>query len=120
MSRARVCTAAELPPGERRVVELDGRTVGVFNVDGHYYAIGGECPHRGGPVCEGQLGRELVAEFVGLGERIEEQYAENPVIACPWHGWEYDLATGVHLGDDRIQLPTFDVVEDDGDLFVEA
>ena len=51
-----VCPAAALPPGERRIVELAGRSIGLFNVGGRLFALHNGCPHRGGPLCEGRLG----------------------------------------------------------------
>lgn len=118
-NRLYVCDAADLPAGDSTLVEVDDVLVGVFNVDGEYYAIENECAHQGGPVCSGDVRPELVGEFVEPGERVEEYHGDRPVIACPWHGWEYDLETGRHLGVDDIALRAYTVVEDDGDLYVE-
>ena len=115
----RVCDVAELHDGERRMVEVDGREVGVLNVEGDYYAIANTCAHMGGPVCEGKVQGALKGEFLGPGKRVNEYFADELAIACPWHGWEYDLATGEHLGDDDIRIPTYDVVVEDGTVFVE-
>lgn len=117
--RIRVCAVEELPEGEYTLVGVDGQQVGVLNVDGTYYAIQNECPHQGGPVCQGAVRPELVGEFVEPGERVREYHGERQVITCPWHGWEYDLETGVHMGVDDIELRTYDVVERDGVLYVE-
>ena len=117
--RIRVCAVEELPVGEYTLVGVDGQQVGVLNADGTYYAIQNECPHQGGPVCKGSVRPELVGEFVEPGERVREYHGERQVIACPWHGWEYDLETGVHMGVDDIELRTYDVVERDGVLYVE-
>lgn len=117
--RLRVCDAAELSAGDYALLEVDDVLVGVFNVDGEYYAIENECAHQGGPVCSGDVRPELLSEFTEPGERVREFHGERPVIACPWHGWEYDLATGKHLGVDDIAIRTYDVVEDHGVLYVE-
>lgn len=118
--RVHVAPAAEFGPGSREIVEVQGREVGVFNVDGEQYAILNHCLHQGGPVCEGRVRGKLVGEQTDPGERVEERFdEENPVVTCPWHGWEYELATGDHAGDDDISLPTFDVVVEDGDVYVE-
>ena len=47
--------ASELPPGERRIVEVEGRSIGVFNVGGTYYALRNACPHQGAPLCRGSV-----------------------------------------------------------------
>lgn len=115
-----VCEVDDLAEGERRLVETADGEVGVLNVDGEYYAISNVCAHRGGPVCEGKVGGALVGEFRGPGERVDEDFSDDPAIACPLHGWEYDLATGVHLGDDDIAIPTYDVVVKRGSLYLET
>ena len=55
-----VCAADELPPGSRTIVEIDGRSIGVFNVDGELFAIRNSCPHRGAPLCEGTIGGTML------------------------------------------------------------
>lgn len=117
--RVRVCDAADLPPDERTTVIVDGTQVGVLNVDGDYYALENRCRHQHGPVCAGKVQPELVGEFVEPGERVEEHPGERLAIACPWHGWEYDLETGVHLGVADVALETFDVSVEDGTIYVE-
>ncbi|RQH02325.1 Rieske (2Fe-2S) protein [Natrarchaeobius oligotrophus] len=117
--RVRVGTVDELGPGERTIVEIDGEAVGVLNVEGDYYAIQNTCEHMGGPVCSGRVQGKLVAEFVEPGKRPEEDFSDDKTIACPWHGWEYELETGEHIGDDSISLETYDVVVEDGVVYVE-
>ena len=118
--RVHVGAVDEIGPGECAVVEIDGREIGVRNVDGELYAIDNHCPHRGGPVCsEGSVRGALEADWPGPGERSEEYYADRPAIACPWHGWEFDLETGVHLGDSTVSVPTYAVTVEDGEVFVE-
>jgi len=79
----------EFPPGSRRIVELDGRSIGVFNVDGRLYALRNRCPHQGAPLCLGRVAPLVTAPCPGsyVAERTE-------VIRCPWHGWEFQLADG--------------------------
>ncbi len=80
----------ELPPGTRRIVEVAGRSIGVFNVGGEYLAIRNRCPHQGGPLCEGVTVGAITSDQPG-----EYRY-ERPgeIIRCPWHAWEFDLRTG--------------------------
>lgn len=119
-SRVPVCDADELADGDRTIAEVHGVEVGLFNVDGTFYAVGNTCPHRGGPVCEGKVTNALEGEWPGVGERLDESMTGDPAIACPWHGWEFDLATGTHLGDDAYAVPTYDVVVEDGTVYVEV
>lgn len=85
-----VCSADELPPGARKIVEVEGRSIGVFNVDGDYLAIRNRCPHQGGPLCEGVQVGQLTSDEPG-----DYAYSRpGEIIRCPWHGWEFDLRTG--------------------------
>jgi 3-phenylpropionate/trans-cinnamate dioxygenase ferredoxin subunit len=90
MARYVVATTAEIPPGGRKIVEVAGRSIGVFNVGGEYLALRNRCPHQGGPLCEGGLSGLLEAGAPG-----EYRYSRpGEMLRCPWHGWEYDLRTG--------------------------
>ena len=118
--RVRVASVEELGEGDRTLVVVDGTSVGVFNVEGEYYALENECPHQGGPVCTGRIGGKIVAEDQGVGERVKERISDEQVIACPWHGWEYDVETGEHVGNPRVALETYDVEVEDGDVYVRS
>lgn len=116
--RVRVASVDEFGDGERRFVRIGDTGVGVINVDGDYYALENECPHQGGPVCTGRVGGKIVAEHPGVGERTRERISGEQVIACPWHGWEYDLASGEHIGNPDVALETFEVEVRDGEVYV--
>lgn len=71
----KLCTTSELPPsGEAREFTIDDRPLCVANEDGRYAAMDNVCAHRGGPLGQGVVDRGK--------------------IVCPWHGWQFDLATG--------------------------
>ena len=88
--KAIVAPVSEIPPGTRRVVEVGGRSIGVFHVGDRFFAIRNRCPHQGGPLCQGHILAGLEADGPGSARVSEEPL----LIACPWHGWEYDLETG--------------------------
>ena len=113
-----VCPADELDPGERQIVETDRFSIGVFNVDGEYHALLNRCVHQGGEVCQGNIYRDVEGEFTEPGAFVAERYTDRKVIQCPLHGWRYDIETGEHAGDPSLSLPTFDVVVEDGHLYV--
>jgi len=117
--RVFVAEATQLEPGDREFVEVGATEVGVINVEGEYYAIQSRCAHDGGPVCKGLVQGALDCQWPGPGERVELSFSDTPAIACPWHGWEYNLETGEHLGDSNVSLQTYDVVTEDGKLYVE-
>lgn len=90
MPKQTVCKASELRPGERKIVEVGGRSIGVFNVHGQFYAIRNLCPHEGAPLCRGIVtGTTLPSQ---PGEYIWAKDGE--ILRCPWHGWEFDITSG--------------------------
>ena len=76
--------------GDRKIVDVNGKSIGVFRVDDQFYALRNRCPHQFGPLCVGTLAPRAVS--TGPGD--VKMDSGPPLIACPWHGWEYDLATG--------------------------
>ena len=91
MSKHIVATVDEIPPGERKIIEIGGRSIGVFNIKGEFYALRNTCPHQGGPLCEGRLTGFVMADKPGGEYRYERR---GEILRCPWHGWEYDVTTG--------------------------
>lgn len=90
MTRFVVGTVEELPPGQRRIVEVNGVSIGVFNVGGQYHAIRNSCPHQGAPLCQGSVRGTTLPSAPG-----EYKWGrDGEIIRCPWHGWEFDLLTG--------------------------
>jgi nitrite reductase/ring-hydroxylating ferredoxin subunit len=74
----KVAKAAEIEPGHAQMVEVKGKRIAVFNIDGNFFAIDNTCTHRGGPLAEGE-----VSGFE---------------VTCPWHGAKFDVRTGNVVG----------------------
>lgn len=90
MSKHIIATVDEIPLGGRKLVEIAGRSIGVFHVKGEFYAIRNSCPHQGGSLCEGRLTGFLTASKPG-----DYSYSrQGEILRCPWHGWEFDIKTG--------------------------
>ena len=109
-----VARPGDIPPGARRIVELDGRSIGVFNVQGRYVAVLNLCPHEFAPVCLGRLGGTTLPSVPG--EWVWGR--EGEILACPWHGWEFDLLTGRALVDQRRRLRLYPVTVRDDTVYV--
>jgi nitrite reductase/ring-hydroxylating ferredoxin subunit len=88
--RFEICPVDELPPGERTIVELNGHSVGVFNVEGEYYALKNDCPHQRAPLCMGKVTGTTSATEPGAVDWENNGH----ILRCPWHGWEFDIETG--------------------------
>ncbi|NJN82180.1 MAG: Rieske 2Fe-2S domain-containing protein [Caldilineaceae bacterium] len=103
----------EIPPGGRKLVEIDGKSIGLFNVNGAFIAVLNLCPHELAPVCLGRVdGTTLPSE---PGEFLWGR--EGEILVCPWHGWEFDLLTGDALADRR-RLRRYEVTVEDDSVFV--
>jgi nitrite reductase/ring-hydroxylating ferredoxin subunit len=106
----------EVPPGSKKIVEVGGRSVGVFNSGGNFYAVQNLCPHALAPICLGNLSGTNMP--TGPGEEFVYGM-EGQVLRCIWHGWEFDVSTGQALfGTDRRRLATFPVRVEGGDVIV--
>jgi 3-phenylpropionate/trans-cinnamate dioxygenase ferredoxin subunit len=110
--------ADEIPPGSRKIVRVAGRSIGVFNVEGEYYAIRNRCPHQGAPLCEGKLWGVLSADTPGNFH----YEGRKEILACIWHGWEFNLRTGQSWCDpQRLRVRSYDVsVDEAADLPAEV
>jgi nitrite reductase (NADH) small subunit len=74
------CAVGDVAPGTGKTVTVHGRELAVFNVEGAFHVLDNECPHRGGPLGEGEL--------------------EGCLLTCPWHAWQFDVRTGDSVTDD--------------------
>lgn len=110
-----VAMTTEIPPGSRKIVEIDGKSIGIFNVNGVFVAVLNVCPHESAPVCLGQVRGTTEPSMPGQLRWIRN----GEILACPWHGWEFDLLTGQCLTDRR-RLFRFDVNVIDGAIYVIA
>lgn len=131
MNRHVVARLREFPPGSRRIVDVAGRSIGVFNIRGELIALRSSCPHQGAPLCLG-----IVLGRTDASRPFEVKYLDDQdVIKCPWHGWEFDIRSGrsvfnphrvrvrsyevtveqaVALDSDDPSVETFDVTVEDG------
>ncbi len=90
MKKYFVATVDEIPPGHRKIISIAGRSIGIFNINGEFFAIRNRCPHGGAPLCEGEL-----SGFVHSPVPGEYNYTrKGEIIRCPWHQWEFDVKTG--------------------------
>lgn len=101
-----VCRLSELPPGSHRIITASGRSIGVLNVGGTLHALRNSCPHQNAPLCLGNVqGTTLDA---GPYQMVYGR--ENEIIKCPWHGWEFEIATGRSVfNPHRVRVRTYTV-----------
>jgi nitrite reductase/ring-hydroxylating ferredoxin subunit len=112
-----VCATDELPPGTCRIVAAHGRRFGVFNVRGAYYALLDRCPHGGAPLCKGRIGGMTVADAPGTQL---DHIRDGEILRCPWHGWEFEIATGATITKPTLRVKTFRTRIEAGRILVEV
>ena len=99
MPRVKVLDLAALPPGTAELVAADGQDVAVFHRGEEIFAIGNECPHQSGNLCDGLV--------------------EGDIVTCPLHGWEFDLRSGACMTIPGESVPRFAVTVEDGAILLE-
>ena len=88
MPFVKVVDAEAIAVGQGTLVESQGVTLAVFNAgEGRFYACGAVCPHEEGPMAEGWL--------------------EGDAVVCPWHGFDFNVATGRCVVDERLAIPVY-------------
>ncbi len=112
-----VAPVREIPPGGRKRVEVRGRPIVIFNLDGEFFGMLDRCPHQGGSLCDGHLVGLIEASQPG-----EYRFSrQNEIVRCPWHGWEFDIRTGQSMCEpDRIQATQYDVGVEAGTAVTEG
>ena len=111
-----VGTVADFPAGTHRIVTVDGREIGVFNIAGQLYGLANRCAHQGGPLC---AAKRTTGTLVAEPPDYKPRWAlEGEIVACPWHGLEYHVPTGRCLADSRIRIRRYDVTVDGDDVVV--
>lgn len=96
----KIATVDEIPPGQAKLVEVNGNEIALFNIDGQFHAIDNSCTHVGGPLCEGEIsGAEVI---------------------CPWHGAAFDVTTGRAVGPPAIEsVNRYNLRINDGNIEIE-
>jgi nitrite reductase (NADH) small subunit len=97
--RVKVAEPGEVGEGQARVVEAEGRTLALFNVEGRFYALDNACAHRGGPLGEGDL--------------------EGRLVVCPWHAWRWDVTSGSNANNPAVRMASYPVRVDADGVYVE-
>lgn len=117
MTRHVVARAADLMPGTRKLVTVEGRGIVVLNIKGELFALSNTCPHKGASLANG-----LLTGLVRSTKPGEYQYERaGEILRCPWHQWEFDVRTGRSYCDPRrLRLMQFPIAIEPGASVVEG
>jgi nitrite reductase/ring-hydroxylating ferredoxin subunit len=86
----------KLSPGEKEFFQIGSQEVVVLNIDGEDYAVQNRCPHMAGPLGRGRAD------------------SKQKTISCPFHGWKFDISTGISTNNAPHKVRTYDVTVEDG------
>jgi len=117
MSRHVVATVGEIPERGSKLVEVKGRRIALFHVNGEYFALTDRCPHEGGSLCAGRL-----IGLVRSSEPGKYEYSRpHEMLQCSWHGWEFDIRTGQSWCDpESIRARTYAVSVEPGEALAKG
>jgi 3-phenylpropionate/trans-cinnamate dioxygenase ferredoxin subunit len=117
MIRHIVAAASDIPDGGRKIVDISGRQIGIFNVRGAFYALLNRCPHGGAELCKGEV--VGLVKSAGVGDYALTRRGE--FLRCPWHGWEFEIKTGQSYCDpSKLKARKYDVSVEKGDELVKG
>jgi nitrite reductase/ring-hydroxylating ferredoxin subunit len=111
-----VGAASDFAERRVRIVNAGDREIGVLRWRDRFFAVHNRCPHQSGPVCLGIVSGRLTSHAPGSMEVDEE----TPVLACPWHGWEFELERGRALWDPSYAVRVVPVSVESGRVLVEV
>jgi nitrite reductase (NADH) small subunit len=106
----------DLPEGAVHVTRLGKHEIGLIRRGSRVFAVHNRCPHQAAPLCAGALRPRIDSSGVGS---IQHD-ADRPVLACPWHGWEFDIETGRSTWSDAYRVKTFAARVENGRVLVET
>ena len=120
MSEVLVGELAQIADGDHRIYRVGALGFGIFRQGETIHAWENRCPHAGGPVCQGKIYRKVEEVLAADRKSLGLRFSSTPQIVCPWHGFEFDVATGRHPGDARFRLKPVDATVRDGHIYVRA
>jgi nitrite reductase/ring-hydroxylating ferredoxin subunit len=101
-------------PGEIRLIEVGGHRIGLVRAGGELHALADRCPHRGAPLCSsGEL-----ATAIETADGRPALGPEHALIRCPWHKWDFEVATGRCAVDAKLRVKRHHVWIEGADIVV--
>ena len=118
MEEIAVGKLADIADGDYRIFAVEELEVGIFRNGSKVLAYENVCPHAGGPVCQGKIFHQVEEMITPDKKSAGLRFGKQRHIVCPWHGYEFDLATGCHPGDASVRLTPVPVAVRDGKIYV--
>jgi len=111
--------AKEFSDGDRKVLVVDGTEIGVFRQGSQFLAYLNRCPHLGGPACQGLILPRTIEDTAIENVDLARSFSRSEkTVVCPWHGMEFNIATGEHVTSSRLRLQKVPVRVENGEIVV--
>ena len=104
----------DFPAGSHKVVQIRKVKIGVFNIDGEFFALPNICPHQFGPLSEGGVSGML--SCTAESNWNHEWIKDGEILTCPWHGIEFDIKTGQALASPKMKVRQYQIAVEDGQV----
>ena len=118
MDEIAVGKLTDIADGDYRIFAVEELEVGIFRTGSKVLAYENVCPHAGGPVCQGKIFHQVEEIITPDKKSAGLRFGRERHIVCPWHGYEFDLATGCHPGDASVRLTPVKVAVRDGQIYL--
>lgn len=100
MAFVQVALKEDIEKGKGKTVKVNDKEIAIFNLNDEFYALDNTCPHRGGPLGEGEI--------------------EDSKVTCPWHGWTFDVKTGQNIFNPMIKQKGYNIKLEDNKILVDV
>lgn len=121
MAGIKACLGSEVSEGAAVIAVIKDKEIGIIRHAGKLYAYLNVCPHQGGPACEGVRMARVRDRIDEGGNYLGQTYEDGSLnIICPWHGYEFDVTSGDHVGGSGRRLRKYGVQEKDGVVYVDV
>ena len=108
----------DIADGDYKIFAVEELEVGIFRTGSKVLAYENVCPHAGGPVCQGKIFHQVEEIITPDNKTAGLRFGKQRHIVCPWHGYEFDLKTGINQGWDKLRLRKANLEEKDGNIYV--
>lgn len=117
MREVNIGAAADFDDPGKKIIGFENFEVGVFKLGGEFYAYLNHCPHMGGPACQGKMIAKVEEIIADDRTSNGQMFSKSKMhIVCPWHGFEFDIRTGIHPGNPKARLRKIKVAVSGGDV----
>jgi nitrite reductase/ring-hydroxylating ferredoxin subunit len=119
MREVNIGPASDFADPGRKLIGFERFEVAVFKSGGEFFAYLNQCPHMGGPACQGKMIAKVEEEIAA--DRTSKGFFFSKTrmhVVCPWHGFEFDIRTGVHPGNPKARLRKIKVAVANGDVVI--